>query len=258
MIDIWKTILTFGDFPNIRDPSPEFKANWEGVLNKCSEGLMDLLRGHHQLELIEIQKELDALEIKSKKLQGQDGFELRNKDLADYIERFNKNFIQNKSKKFDKDNRAFSQGRAYHWQQNTYNRRFQSRPNRGEGATNHRFSSSGSETDGSSRGAPLVRGRGIQESFTRYHSSRGGKLTESENSEPSTLNPGRNSQNVGGKVNHRETESGPQGRDTSKKKELQNKKAIPKITQMAETLVGPAAGTRNKALGNDTPGITTA
>lgn len=56
-------------FPNIRDPNPEFKTKWEKILNKCSEGLMDLLKEHHHDELSKIQKELAELEIKSTKLK---------------------------------------------------------------------------------------------------------------------------------------------------------------------------------------------
>lgn len=87
-------------FPNIRDPNTEFKTKWEKILNKCSEGLMDLLKENHLNDIGEIQKELDILSMKSNNFKTNESFDLRNKELNDYMERFNKNLIQNKLKKF--------------------------------------------------------------------------------------------------------------------------------------------------------------
>lgn len=119
-------------FPKVRDPTPEFQTKWEKVLTKCSEGLMDLLKEHHQNELREIQSELVALDIKSTKLKSNKGYDTRKRELGDYMERFNRNLIQNKLKKFEKYLRAFQLGRTYRWQQNYVGNRPRSRFTRTE------------------------------------------------------------------------------------------------------------------------------
>lgn len=48
-INLWG--LRVQIFPNIKEPSPEFKSRWENSLQKCPEGMMDLLREHHRKEL---------------------------------------------------------------------------------------------------------------------------------------------------------------------------------------------------------------
>lgn len=94
-------------FPNIRETSPEFKSKWEGIRIKCSEGLMELLREHHLVELSDTNKELDELEKRSSKLKVLEGFSLRNDALGTHMEGFHKRLIQSKNKKFDKNVRAF-------------------------------------------------------------------------------------------------------------------------------------------------------
>lgn len=102
-------------FPNIRDPSPEFKIRWENVRHKCSEGMMDLLKEQHRKDLSDVNKELEDLFNKSIKLEGLEGFKTRDEARGLYMESFNKNLITSKNKKFEKDLRVFQHGRAYHW-----------------------------------------------------------------------------------------------------------------------------------------------
>lgn len=43
-------------FPNVRDPSNEFKLRWEANLEKCMEGMLMLMREQHGKELAEVKK----------------------------------------------------------------------------------------------------------------------------------------------------------------------------------------------------------
>lgn len=110
---------------------------------------MDLLKEHHLNELTEINKELDELDKKSSKIKTMDGFDLRDGALGTHMEKFNKNLIHSKNKKFDKEARAFHMERAYRWNQGNLGSRPRMKSMRDDIAPDHRFSSSGSETDGS-------------------------------------------------------------------------------------------------------------
>lgn len=146
-------------FPNIREPSSELKTRWERILQGCSSHMMLLLREHHQAELVEINKELLELSAKGEKLKHHASFSNRDAALSSLMESYNKDLITRKSKKFDKDKRAFALGNTYKWgSRNISNRNRSSFPSRGNPMETD-ISSSCTETDSSSVNIPTGRGR---------------------------------------------------------------------------------------------------
>lgn len=161
----------------------------------------------------------------------------KNKELNDYMERFNKNLIQNKLKKFDKDLRAFREGRAYRWHHTPGNFRSRPRYTKSDAPFEQTYSSSGSETDTSNPDAQFYQSHASHQTFIQQNRRRNEKKVYfEEGSLPSPHpEPAKSRVYPGG----------------NKKKDLQRSKASQKITQMAETLVGPAGSTRNKTQGAD-------
>lgn len=204
---------------------------------------MDLLRDHHQNDLVEIHRELKEVEKKSQKLKSKDSFDLRNKELGEYMERLNKNLTQSKNKKYEKDARAFHMGRAYRWQQWNLGNRSRHKYTRAEASSDHQLSTSGSETDGSSSDVLFT------QSHAAHHSKNTTKKVDfNEGVSTSTRSEKRN-KNYGGEGKSPPKETITQVKETNKKKDTNSNKFPPKITQMGETLMGPAASTRNRSQG---------
>lgn len=231
-------------FPNIRDPSSDFKRKWEKVLIRCSDGLMELLLEHHLHDIEEIQKELDVLSMKSNHFKTNETFESRNKDLNDHMEKFNKHLIQSKLKKFDKDLRAFKEGRAYSWYNTSGNFRSRTRLFRNDIPSDQSYSSSGSDTETCNSDTRPPHNYARHHTFHQQNPKMPEKKVIFNEGGPSSSRPEPN-----------KGKSTPAG---SKKKESQPTKSTQKLTQMAETLLGPAGSTRHKTQGGETSKSSTA
>lgn len=76
---------------------------------------MLVLWEHYLSELAEVNKELLTLASRSEKLKTLESFGSRDTSLSIHMELYNKDLIARKTKKFEKDRRAFSNGNAYKW-----------------------------------------------------------------------------------------------------------------------------------------------
>lgn len=86
-----KKIVPFGLrlklFPHFKNPSPDFKTQWEKALTACSLSLMNLLITEHKNEMAQIDNELQPLNLKWTTLKNSVGLGDKEKNLTENLEK---------------------------------------------------------------------------------------------------------------------------------------------------------------------------
>lgn len=112
-----KSIIPFGLriklFSHFKDPSQEFKKKWEEVLTNCSLSLMSLLINEHKAQLDLVDTELQSLNTNLSTFSSMEGFSAKDKMISHNLAKRSKIIITNKEKKLTRDQKAFSNNKAY-------------------------------------------------------------------------------------------------------------------------------------------------
>ena len=102
-------------FPTIKDPTVDFKNNWESLLLGCSMELMKSLVLQYTQDMTILDREIENLNTQFLHLTGNLIFADKCKELKVRLETLNKEIISNKQTKFNKDKAAYAEGYAYKW-----------------------------------------------------------------------------------------------------------------------------------------------
>lgn len=116
---ISENIVPYGprlkNFPHFRNPSADFKQNWENTLTSCSKAFMTLLIEEHKKELTQVDLELHPLNPGIVGLNNSEGLVEKERELSDSLEMLSRETITKKEKKLFKDRKAFLTNKAYNW-----------------------------------------------------------------------------------------------------------------------------------------------
>lgn len=147
-------------FPTLDNITSQMKKAWENTLNECSKNLMRLLQEEYRRQILTIDEDVKLIYVQLTPLKDLPLYSEQEKSLKENLEEHSKNILRKKEKKYWRDKNAFTQGRAYKW--NNYRRQPRNKTQSGgkynERPGNYSSDSSASQTSGAEQ--PSTRRRG--------------------------------------------------------------------------------------------------
>lgn len=110
-------------FPTFDNLDTSFKAAWEDNLKVLSKNMMSLLINEYQKCIKGLVEKLEKIQIQMLSLKTHPSYAESEEKLKCHLEQFNKNILIKKSKKLQRDRKAFEDGKEYKWQLNQTNAR---------------------------------------------------------------------------------------------------------------------------------------
>lgn len=102
-------------FPNLDQISAECKSEWEANLNACSQEMMAILTREYNKQMVSLDKEIDNIDTSLRPFMQHTLYSDLQANLRSCLSTYNRNVLQKKESKFWRDHAAFSEGRAYKW-----------------------------------------------------------------------------------------------------------------------------------------------
>lgn len=100
-------------FPNLWETNNEFKAQWEANLQDCTSRMMTFLIEHYKKAIKDLDNEIIEFQKQNVSLCAHPKFLEKDKQLKEYLEKYNKDLIYKKYIKFIWDKMAFNGKCAY-------------------------------------------------------------------------------------------------------------------------------------------------
>ncbi|XP_040191614.1 uncharacterized protein LOC120937137 [Rana temporaria] len=102
-------------FPHTEQVDTPFKKEWETNLQLCSQEMMNILSREYTRQIAVVDTEIGTLEALLSPHKKHDAYIKLQTMLETNLLSFNKNILQDKEVKFWRDKSAFSEERAYKW-----------------------------------------------------------------------------------------------------------------------------------------------
>ena len=115
-------------FPHSEQIDTLFKSEWETNLKSCSQEMMNILSREYSRQIAILDTEICTLETLLSPHKKSDVYIKLQATLETNLLSFNKNILQDKETKFWRDKSAFSEERAYRWNNNPTQTQYKKAP----------------------------------------------------------------------------------------------------------------------------------
>ncbi|XP_075446463.1 uncharacterized protein LOC142489480 [Ascaphus truei] len=101
----------------------DFEREWKMILNDCSSKLISLIVKAKSKEKLDLEKEIKLSQKHLAKFSKMEGFRALDINLAKSVKDFEKDILEKKQQKFERDKLDYERNQVYLWERSTPNRR---------------------------------------------------------------------------------------------------------------------------------------